>query len=465
MDSKKRLLVTISFSFSIRYLYRTGLLHKLREFSEPVIAITWNEQDLVQEMQADGFEVHVIPASSKDALYANVRTKIDYWFDAFALKSSSKKMQKKYLAQYVSQKDRLKRKVRTNYNYMKFLLPGYKEKLFQRERSLLKAHTNYLQMSQLVDRLNIDAVFSVTPFNTQEDIFLRACKDKGKKMITSILSFDNITKRGWIPVPYDHYMVWNKYNYQEALSVYPAAAKPVNTKVVGAAQFDFYFNDKYLLPKAEWQKQKGLPAGDRKIILYAGGPKSLFPNEPQYLKHILEAIDEDKIKGNPIVLFRCHPVDVIERWKNYTGSHPNLYLEDSWTGKENLQLANISNETITSLCSTLAYTDVHINLCSTMTVDGCAFRKPQIGPAYDDVNPTKAHLLRGMYQQDHFKPILKTNGLRLATSKEEMISSINEALQKPENFTLKCKDILEEIITYTDGRSTDRVVQAIKEVL
>jgi hypothetical protein len=32
--------------------------------------------------------------------------------------------------------------------------------------------------------LNIDAVFTVTPFHAQEDFLLRACKDLGKKMIT-----------------------------------------------------------------------------------------------------------------------------------------------------------------------------------------------------------------------------------------------------------------------------------------
>lgn len=64
--TKKRLLVTISISFSIRYLYQTGMLHKLREFADVVIAITWNEESLIKQLVTDGFEVHVVPESGKE---------------------------------------------------------------------------------------------------------------------------------------------------------------------------------------------------------------------------------------------------------------------------------------------------------------------------------------------------------------------------------------------------------------
>ena len=465
MKQKKRLLVTISFSFSIRYLYRTGMLNRINEFAQPVIAITWNEPELIAEMKADGFEVHLVAESKKDEHYSNVRTKIDYWFDAFALQNEAKEVQKKYLSQYVSLKTKVKRKLREKYNYSKLLLPGNRRRLFLAEQRMLPKHTNYNEMLKLVDELNIDAVFTVTPFQTQEDILLRACKARNKKMITSILSFDNITKRGWIPVSFDHYMVWNKYNYEEALSIYHKAARIDNTAIVGAPQFDFYFNPGSLVPKSDWKMKTSLPSGDRKIILYAGGPQRLFPNEPQYLKHILAAVDEKLIKGDPIILFRCHPIDNIDRWKQYLGNHPNLFFEESWTGKESLFSANITTADIEKLCSTLAYTDVHINLCSTMTVDGCAYKKPQIGPAYDDVNPSKAHLLKGLYNQKHFQPIIDTGGLRLASSKNELIALINEAFQYPENFTSRGNLIMEEIITYTDGKSTDRVVSKIREAL
>src|ERR1043166_918080 len=109
MNKKQRLLIPISFSFSIRYIYRTGLLHKLRAFVTPVVVITWNQEDLIDELKQDGFEVHVIPESSRDAIYMNVRTKIDYWFRGFQLQSQAKKIQTKYLDQFVPLKTVVKR--------------------------------------------------------------------------------------------------------------------------------------------------------------------------------------------------------------------------------------------------------------------------------------------------------------------------------------------------------------------
>jgi len=441
------------------------MLHQLRQVATPVIAITWHEPALIEELINDGFEVHVIPESRKGLQYLDIRTKLDYWFKHHALKSNYRKIQVKYLDQYLPFRSKFIRDIREFYNYSKSLLPGYINNLFIKEKQLLEDDTNFSDMLALVDTLNIDAVFTPTPFHTQEDIFLRAAKERGKKMFTSILSFDNLTKRGWIPVDFNVYMVWNKYNFNEAKRIYPRATATGNVHIVGAAQFDVYFKNENLISKDQWKQLTGIPLNDKKIILYAGGPGALFPNECQYLKHLVEALKNKEIEGDPLILFRCHPIDNVERWKEYVGEHPNLIYDTSWTGKERLQLTNITDKDISKLCSTLAFTDVHINVNSTMSVDGSAYRKPQIGPCYDEVNQAKEHLLQGMYSQEHFIPIVNTGGLLLAKSRKQLIDFVNETLKNPRNFISNSNRIVEEIITYADGRSTERTVEIIKENL
>lgn len=462
---KIRLLIPISFSFSIRYLYRTGMLAQLRQFVEPVIMITWPQHDLVEELRHDGFEVHIIQESQKGIAYQNIRARIDFWFKWFALKSPSKEVQVKYLDQYYPYKKVFIRKLREVYNQLKYALPANRKKLFIAEADLLVSDTNYIDMLALVDSLQVDAVFTCAPFQTQEDMLLRACKAKGKYMLASILSFDNITKRGWIPVTYDAYMVWNAYNATEVKRIYPNAARNNNVHVVGAAQFDFYFKPAFVMPEEVWRKSTGITAAGRKIILYAGGPKVLFPNEPQYIKHLDEAIEAGEITGKPIILFRCHPIDDVERWKRYIGPSSNIIFDTSWTGKEKYQYVNVTKDDIQKLCSTLAYTDVHINLISTMSVDGSAYNKPQIAPAYDEVRPHTVALLRNMYYQEHYLPIMRTNGLLFAQSKQEFIALTNKALQNKTDHSMQAQSILKEIITYTDGKSTERVVDVIRQSL
>ncbi len=461
----KRVIVPISFSFSIRYIVRTGFLEELRKFAEPVVILTWNQEDLIEELKHKGFEVHVLPEVKQGIWYKNARRKLDYWFAHFQIKSPTRHIQETFLKQYQAKSKKRINILTKWYNIFKFYLPGTTSKLLKAEKELLHTDCNFAEISDWLRKLNAQAVFTVTPFHLQEDLMLRACSELGMKMHTAILSFDNITKRDWIPVAYDTYLVWNKYNLQELHRIYPYT-KQKKVIISGAPQFDFYKKTQYLLPKESWESLVGLPINNqRKIILYAGGPKSLFPNEPQYLKHIDEAITNGTIKGNPIVLFRCHPVDLVQRWKDALGNSKNIVFDISWTGKGALVNVNVTDADIQKLCSTLKYTDVHINLCSTMTVDGSAYNKPQIGPAYDENGRRASRLLKSMYFQEHFLPIMKTNSLLLANSKEELIKYINQALINPESFTANNNKILEEIITYADGKSTERLLDNLRGAL
>ncbi len=462
-NSKIRLLVTISFSFSIRYIVRTGLLEKIRAFADPVIILTWEQTDLIEELTKKGYEVHIMPAVKQGAKYNNVRRKINYWFAQFRL-GNYKRNQERYLSLYLPPRTKLLKWIVKQYNIVKLYIPGKTTKLFQEEGSLLNSDTNYQEIVDWIKSLHASAVFTITPFHSREDIFLRACKQVELKMVTSILSFDNITKRGWIPVTYDMYMVWNNHNLKELYHIYPEI-KRNTVHVVGAPQFDFYNKQEWLLPSDKWKSQVGIKSNNtKKIILYAGGPKDLFPEEPLYLKHIDEAINNNTIKDRPLVLFRCHPVDNIQRWKDAVGTSENIIIDNSWTGKDKLQHANITENDIKKLCSTLQYSDVHINLCSTMTLDGSMFSKPQIGPAYLK-NKRTSKLLKQMYFQKHFKPIVLGKGIELANSKEELITKINEALLTPSKFTNNSKQVLTDVITYTDNRATERVATLLFEFL
>ena len=54
--------------------------------------------------------------------------------------------------------------------------------------------------------------------------------------------------------------------------------------------------------------------------------------------------------------------------------------------------------------SFIHYTDVHVNLCSTMAIDGAAHGKPQIAPFYDKIKAEKE--LRNLYYQEHYQTII-----------------------------------------------------------
>jgi hypothetical protein len=286
-------------------------------------------------------------------------------------------------------------------------------------------------------------------------------KQQGHKVLASIHSFDNITTRQWPAFFFDHYLVWNDFNRKELERINPAL-KNGGVTICGAPQFDFHFKQNFVWSREEWLKRTGLPEG-KKVILYGGGPVSLFKDEPQYLQHLNEAFKEGKINPDEaVILFRSHPLDKKERWHAFVGDSPYIVYDAAQSGKENFDHTNVVEEDIRKLMSTICHADVQINFTSTMTVDGSAFYKPQIGPYYTEIKKAeREELTRKMYYQEHYMHITNSKGINLAHTKEEFVFMVNNALHHPEKYTQHCDDCLHTLITYKDGQSANRAAKAI----
>ncbi len=461
---KKRILIPIVGQGSVIHLIRTGIAEQMKDFCEPVICILWNQQDLIAELRSKGFEVHILPPYSVTKSYYLLRLKINLWYQRKVLKTRSYFIQKKYLHQYWTPKKQIKNRIKDIYDMANiFLRPGYYVQLGHEEEEWIKREKVYELYSVWLSHLNINGLFTVTPFLQEIELLARICRNSNSPVFASIHSFDNVTKRSWPAVFFDHYFVWNTYNKNELQRINPAF-RDTDITIAGAPQFDFHFDKNFGQRKFEWLKKMGLPPG-KKIILYGGGPASLFPHEPQYLKHLVEAFENGLIKTEAVILFRSHPLDKLERWKKYVGNSPFILYDSAPNGVQKLDYANVTPADIDKLVSTLKYTDVHINLCSTMAVDGSVFDKPQIAPYYDAINPHGEQLLRQMYYQEHFLPIIRSKAIHFAASKEKLIELVYNALESPAQYAVNCKNCVKEIITYTDGLSAQRVVAKLKELL
>ncbi|MDB5248667.1 MAG: hypothetical protein JWQ40_3061 [Segetibacter sp.] len=461
---KERILIPIVGQGSITHIIRTGMLDQLREFCKPVVALLWKQEDLIEELREKGYEVVILPPYTVSNEYAHLRLKINLWYTNFKLKTPSVNIQKKYLEQFrnLGTTVKFKRLLKEEYYKLQFRLqPSFIEKLLQQEEVLMHQEEVYTRFKDWLKLMNVAGLFTVTPFLPEVDLIARILKEQKIKVIASIHSFDNVTKRGWQSIIFDHYIVWNKYNKAELQRIHAALRNDELITIAGAPQFDFHYKEEFSWNREEWLNRLGLPS-DKKIILYSGGPVSLLPDEPQYLKALKEAFDQGKISKDYVLLFRCHPLDKVERWKKYVGESPDIIYDSAPNGTVKLDQVNVLVDDIMKLTSTLKHTEIHINVVSTMTVDGSAFNKPQVGPYYDDVNPSTQHLFREMYFQEHYRPIMNSKVVNLAHSKAEYIDLVNKMLEHPCKYISNCDKCIEEIITFSDGRSTDRAVTAIK---
>lgn len=463
---KPRVIVPIVGQGSIIHVIRTGMLEKMSEFTTPIVAMLWQQDDLMEELKAKGFEVTLIPAYDVTAEYNALRVKINLWYSKYLLRSPTRVILRSYLDMYLPAKKIWKRKIRNALPEFLFSVwPSYIKRLIKKEAVLVKEQPCYNAYYQWVSTLNADSIFTITPFLQQIELTARILKEKGRNITASIHSFDNITTRQWPAIFFDHYLVWNNINKLELERINPKLKENNAITVCGAPQFDFHYKQNFAWSREEWLNKLGLP-DDKKIILYAGGPVSLFKDEPQYLAHLNEAFNSSKINtAEAVILFRSHPLDKKERWHALVGSSPNIIYDAAQSGKEKFDYTNVTEDDIKKLISTLKHADVQINFTSTMTIDGSVFHKPQIGPYYTEIDKAKKEkLTRKMYIQEHYAPITKSGALNMPSSKQEFISMVNGALQNPETYTTHCDDCLNTMITYTDGQSTKRAIAALKKI-
>ena len=192
---------------------------------------------------------------------------------------------------------------------------------------------------------------------------------------------------------FDSYLLWNRHNVEQLRrDIREAAEREV--KIAGSPQFDFYWKPEYI-----WSEGSGVegwafpPIGPS---FYLRVDISRVPRTSHNSWATLTTRSNGiEIPGKPIILFRRHPVDPLERWQGVLRTRETHRDGQSLaTRRQSSGSYKLGMQDICKLASTLYYASVHVNVASTMAMDGAIFDKPQVGPAYDESPSRKYHRCR-----------------------------------------------------------------------
>ncbi|MBK9926016.1 MAG: CDP-glycerol glycerophosphotransferase family protein [Anaerolineales bacterium] len=435
----------------------------LAEFSQPVIALAWDDPQLGTEIESLGGEVFITSHFKHGHEFEHVRARINHWHRRYR-NTVTTAIDARRNALFMDGRSLAVHTLRNALMTAEQLLPGNMERLFAKDEELFWQDTNVADFVPVLENARPDAVFSITPFIYQDEPWLRLGRKADIPLFTAILSFDNITARTWLPVTFRHYMVWNKYNKQELLRSYPTV-KVDDVSVTGPPQFDFYWDKSYIWDENTWRRELGLPM-DAPVIFWGSGYVKIVPNETSLLLDLDFAIENGQIPDKPVILFRRHPVDIESRWTPILKQCKYVVVDRPWQAREANGKMDISRYDIERLASTLYHSCVHVNVSSTLTVDGAIFNKPQVGPAYDpEGRPKYDRVLKELYLREHYLPITNSGGLDLARNTKEFIDAVSSALEKPGKLAVGRQKIVEEICAFSDGESTERISRVLKGVL
>ncbi len=253
------------------------------------------------------------------------------------------------------------------------------------------------------------------------------------KTATFIFSWDNLASKGRMSGNFDYYMVWSELMKSELLYFYPAV-KSSQIEVVGTPQFEPYVLKRYQSAKENFLETFSLDKS-LKTICFSCGDISTSQNDELYIETIAKAIISNQIPHINF-LVRTSPAEDGKRFAFLQGKYPFIrwnYPKWKLTRKahqEEWSQRVPSFEDVIDLRSILEFSDLNINMLSTMSLDFMCFDKPVINPVFG--NPEN-----GLYNDQrfleytHIKNVIKSEATKIVKNETELIKAINLYLQNP----------------------------------
>lgn len=294
-----------------------------------------------------------------------------------------------------------------------------------------------------------------------------AARSLGIPTVTFIFSWDNLSSKGRIAAPFDHYLVWSRHMHDELRRFYPHLP-PESIHIVGTPQFEPYAAPQLLWSREEFCAKAGADP-KRPIICYSGGDAGTCPEDPKHLGVLMEFVRAGRIRHNPQVLLRPVPVDDGKRYQAVLKQFPEIiYCQPAWFHADpgNWRKVIPWPEDVRFLANLTHHADLNVNLGSTMTLDFGLHDKPVVNLAFDCANPP----IFGMpvwdyyYQYEHFRPVIQFGAARFARSPEQLADEINVYLDHPETDREGRRRLADMQVDVPLGESSKRTVEALERI-
>jgi hypothetical protein len=279
-----------------------------------------------------------------------------------------------------------------------------------------------------------DVVLSSSQQSPKVLLPILAAKSLGIPTVAFVASWDNLTSKGRIAAPFDHFLVWSEHMKGELLRLYPDVS-PDRVHVVGSPQFDPYADTSLLWTREVFLRKIGADPS-RPLICYSGGDETSCPDDQEHVRVLMQAVRSGAVRGNPQVLVRPCPVDPGTRYDAVRRDYPELlFAQPDWVQPVPGAWAPCipTLDDVQFLANLTHHADVNVNLASTMTLDFSIRDKPVINLAFDVTSPPpmRVPLWDLYYQWEHYAPVVRLGAARIARSPEQLTEHVNAALANP----------------------------------
>jgi hypothetical protein len=331
---------------------------------------------------------------------------------------------------------------------------------------LLGSHRLASEYRQRFKELDPHVVVAFSIEGKREMLLMEAANDAGIPTAVMIRSRDNLSAKIAHLPDARRYFVWSDVIRGFLLQIYPEIA-PERIVITGSPQFDRHLDPAYRLDREAFFSLVGLDP-NLPLIVYTMATPGLINHEIEIAQHLADAAHRGRFVRRAQLLVRGHPrmfgSDIKLLHKEYPEARsyppPGPAAHRSPEHEAEIVRLILGDEPVH--LATLAYQDVQVNICGTMTIDSAILDKPTVNVYYDLVNGIPYGLSgRRFYERTDAKQMMAYRASRLARDPEECIRLINRYLDNPTIDAEGRRRARQEDCGPLDGQAGRRIAEAL----
>lgn len=313
----------------------------------------------------------------------------------------------------------------------------HSEKWIQGFYSLQQLTFQYHAVTRAYKELLVKEKFDLLFFTHQRPPFIAPLVYQAEqlkiKTASFIFSWDNLASKGRMAANFDYYLVWSDVMKTELQQFY-SLVQSQNIEVVGTPQFEPYVLNRYETPKENFYLKFDLEP-TKKTICFSCGDISTSKNDELYIATIANTIVKGKIKEVNCIV-RTSPAEDPIRFSELRKQFPFIkWNYPKWNlsrqGHQEVWSQRIpSVEDVQDLRSLLAYSDLNVNMLSTMSLDFMQFDKPVINTVFGNTE-------NGLYDDQrflnyvHIEQLVNSKASKIVKDEIALVAAINHYLEYP----------------------------------
>lgn len=318
---------------------------------------------------------------------------------------------------------------------------------------------------QVFDRVRPSLLVTSSPGLIVAEVpLLRTAARRGVPSMAIDPSWDNFTNKLMPARRVSRLVVWNDLMKEQAIALH--GYQPDEVRVAGVPQWDRYFAETAAATRDEFLRAVGADPA-RRVVTLTTTPQELYPHHAHVLRVMIAALQDGRWP-NAQILVRLHPRDDLAQYERFAGT-PHVVIEHPFrpTVRASDGLAvDVTADSQRHLADTLRYSDVIVNVASTMAIEAAIFDTPVVNVAFDGEQDAEfARSARRYYRFTHYANITRREAVRVAWSPDELIAHVRDYLDDPACDAAGRRAVVADQCQFTDGQSAERVAGLVVDEL